>query len=80
MSDIDRHLTAEEIELWAEGLLPAAGAIHLAQCATCLATAERERQFFLKLARLERLAPSDEFTEKVMEGVRIRAGTESRGR
>jgi len=71
MSDIERHLSADENELWAEGLLPAARAIHLAQCATCLATAERERSFFLKLAQLERLAPAADFADKVMGEVKI---------
>ena len=71
MSDFNRHLTADETELWAEGLLPAARAIHLAQCAQCLAIAERERRFFLELARVERLAPGGEFAEKVMGSVRV---------
>lgn len=71
MSEFDRHLTTDETELWAEGLLPAARAIHLAQCAKCLATAERERSFFLKLAQLERLAPAADFAEKVMGEVKI---------
>jgi hypothetical protein len=66
------HLNAEEIELWALGLLPAARALHLTQCAACLTDAERERKFFQELAQLERFAPSTGFTEKVMAQVRIR--------
>lgn len=66
------HLTVDEIELWALGLLPAARALHLTRCAACLTTAERERKFFHELAQLERFAPSAGFVEKVMAQVRIR--------
>lgn len=65
------HLTPDEIVLWAEGLLPAARALHLSDCPDCLATAERERVFFLQLARLEQLAPSPGFAERVMGQVKI---------
>ena len=65
------HLTPDELVLWAEGLLPAARALHLSDCPNCLATAERERSFFLQLARLERLAPSEGFADRVMSKVRI---------
>ncbi len=65
------HLTPEEITLWAEGLLPAARALHLSDCHDCLTAAERERSFFLQLARLEQLAPSAKFAERVMTKVRI---------
>lgn len=68
---LHHHLNPDEIELWALGLLPAARALHLAECATCLATAERERRFFLRLAQLERFAPSAEFVERVIAEVRI---------
>jgi hypothetical protein len=68
---LHQHLNPDEIELWALGLLPAAGALHLAQCAACLSAAERERKFFLQLAQLERFAPSAEFADKVMARVRI---------
>src|SRR5881398_2274 len=30
-----QHLTPDEVELWAQGLLPAARDAHLAQCAEC---------------------------------------------
>ena len=66
-----QHLTPDEIELWALGLLPAARALHLAECAACLTTAERERKLFRELVQLERFAPSAGFVEKVMAGVRI---------
>ena len=35
---LPQHLNPDEIELWALGLLPAARALHLAECAACLAT------------------------------------------
>lgn len=67
------HLSPEEVELWAEGLLPAARAIHLAQCPSCLAAGETERRLSLDLARLPRLAPGADFVERVMQQVRIPA-------
>ena len=66
-----QHLNPEEVEQWAEGLLPAARAMHLSDCAACLTVAERERRFFLRFAELERLAPSDGFAERVMAEVKI---------
>ena len=67
----DQHLNPDEIEQSAIGLLPAARALHLAQCAACLTTAERERKLFHELAQLERFAPSSSFVERVMARVRI---------
>ena len=65
------HLTADEIELWAEGLLDAAGALHLAECSLCREEAERERRIVLQLARLPHLAPAASFADRVMSQVRI---------
>ena len=65
------HLTPNEIELWAQGLLPAAQTVHLAQCPECLGAAERERKLFRELAQLERFAPSGGFADRVMAQVRI---------
>lgn len=65
------HLTADEIELWAEGLLGAAGALHLADCSLCREEAERERRIVLQLARLPRLAPAETFADRVMTQVRL---------
>jgi hypothetical protein len=67
------HLTPDEIELWAQGLLPAARDIHLAQCAECRAAAQEERALYRELARLPRLAPEFGFAERVMARVRIPA-------
>ncbi len=66
------HLTPEEIELWAQGLLGAARTMHLADCSLCLAVAERERKFQLSLAQLPRFSPADGFADRVMAQVRIK--------
>jgi hypothetical protein len=65
------HLTADEIELWAEGLLGTVGALHLAECSLCREEAERERRIVLQLARLPRHAPQASFADRVMSHVRI---------
>ncbi len=65
------HLTADEIELWAEGLLGATGALHLAECSLCREEAERERRIVLQLARLPHLAPAESFADRVMSRVRV---------
>ena len=65
------HLTTDEIELWAQGLLGAAQALHLAECSLCLAEAERERRLLLGLAQLPRFTPSAGFADRVMARVRI---------
>lgn len=65
------HLNPDEIEHWAVGLLPAARALHLTDCADCLVAAERERKLYRELAQLERFAPSAGFADRVMAGVRI---------
>jgi hypothetical protein len=70
---LQRHLNPDETELWALGLLPAARVLHLAECAACLATGERERKLFRELVQLERFAPSAEFADRVLAHVRIAA-------
>ena len=72
----NQHLNHDEIEQWALGLLPAALALHLAQCAPCLTAAEQERKLFRDLVQLERFAPSADFAEKVMARVRIAKAVE----
>jgi len=69
--DVGEHLDAGEIDGWAEGLLAAPRALHLAACPTCLARAERARRLFVALARLEQLAPSADFADHVMAKTRI---------
>jgi hypothetical protein len=66
-----RHLTPDEIELWAYGLLPAARDVHVARCDECRATAERERKLFRELAHLTRFAPEFGFADRVMAKVKI---------
>ncbi|MGH7614137.1 MAG: hypothetical protein ACREMW_08885 [Gemmatimonadales bacterium] len=65
------HLTPDEVELWAQGLLGAARTMHLADCAECLATAERERKLLRDLAQLPRYAPEFGFVDRVMAHVRV---------
>ena len=66
-----QHLTPDEIELWAQGLLPAARELHVATCAECLGTAARERKLIRELAQLTRFAPEFGFVERVMAKVEI---------
>jgi hypothetical protein len=65
------HLTPDEVELWAQGLLGAARAMHLADCAECLVTAERERKLLRDLAQLPRFTPEYGFVDRVMAHVRV---------
>jgi hypothetical protein len=65
------HLTPDEVELWASGLLSASRALHLAECAECLATGERERRLFVQLAQLQRFAPGAGFVERVLAKLRL---------
>ena len=71
MTDISMHLHTEEIELWAQGLLPAARAMHLADCSLCRVEAERERKVILELVQLPKFAPSPGFADRVMAQVKI---------
>jgi len=66
-----RHLTPDEVELWAQGLLPAGRDVHLAQCTECRQAAERERKLLRELAQLPRFAPEFGFVERVMAKVKI---------
>jgi len=66
-----QHLTPDEVELWAQGLLSATRDAHLVQCTDCRATAERERKLIRELAQLTRFAPEFGFVERVMAKVKI---------
>ena len=66
-----QHLSPDEIELWAQGLLPAARDAHLTQCRDCRATAEGERKLLRELAQLTRFAPEFGFAERVMAKVKV---------
>ncbi len=65
------HLTPEEVELWALGLLGTARTMHLADCRGCLEGAQRERKLLRELAQLPRFGPEFGFVERVMARVRI---------
>ena len=71
MTDNTMHLTTDEIELWAHGLLPAARAMHLAECSLCRVEADRERKVILELVQLPQFAPSAGFTDRVMAQVKV---------
>ena len=43
-----QHLTGEEIELWAQGLLSTARTFHLTECSLCRSEAEHERKVVLE--------------------------------
>ncbi len=65
------HLTTDELDLWAQGLLPAVRTMHLTECTLCHAEAQSERTLALALTRLPRYAPTAGFTDRVMRQVRI---------
>jgi hypothetical protein len=71
MTNLPMHLTTAEIELWAQGLLPAAPALHLADCSLCRVEADRERKVILELVQLPHFAPTAGFADRVMAQVRI---------
>ncbi|HYU28582.1 MAG TPA: hypothetical protein VEK83_06110 [Gemmatimonadales bacterium] len=71
MTDRTMHLTTDEIELWAQGLLPAPRAIHLAECSLCRVEADRERKVILELVQLPKFAPSAGFADRVMAQVKV---------
>ena len=75
-----QHLTPDELELWAQGLLSAARDIHLAQCGECRVLGDRERKLFRELARLPRFAPEFGFVDRVMAKVEIPKLTVEDGR
>ena len=77
MTDISMHLTTDEIELWAHGLLPAARAMHLADCSLCRVEADRERKVILELVQLPRFAPSAGFADRVMAKVKVPTSSDS---
>lgn len=77
MTDTSLHLTTDEIELWAQGLLPAARAMHLADCSLCRVEAERERKVILELVQLPKFAPSAGFADRVMAKVKVPTPSDS---
>lgn len=77
MTDISMHLTTDEIELWAQGLLPAARAMHLADCSLCRVEAEGERKVILELVQLPKFAPQPGFADRVMAKVKVPTPSDS---
>jgi hypothetical protein len=77
MTDLNMHLTTEEIELWAQGLLPAARALHLSDCSLCRVEADRERKVILELVQLPHFAPRAGFAERVMAQVKVPTPSDS---
>jgi hypothetical protein len=71
MNHPEMHLTTDEIELWAQGLLGAARALHLADCSLCREEADRERKIILALVQLPGFAPAAGFADRVMAQVRV---------
>lgn len=71
MNHPEMHLTTDEIELWAQGLLGAARALHLADCSLCREEAERERKVILALVQLPPFAPAAGFADRVMAQVKV---------
>ncbi|MGH7606348.1 MAG: hypothetical protein ACREME_03330 [Gemmatimonadales bacterium] len=71
MTQPEQHLTTDEIELWAQGLLPAARAMHLAACSLCHTEGDRERKIILELVQLPHFAPAPGFADRVMARVKV---------
>ena len=71
MTNLLMHLTTDEIELWAQGLLPAAPAMHLADCSLCRELGDRERKIILALVQLPSFAPAAGFADRVMARVKV---------
>jgi hypothetical protein len=71
MNHPEMHLTTDEIELWAQGLLGAQRAFHLSDCSLCRDIADRERKVILELVQLPRFEPSAGFADRVMTKVKV---------
>lgn len=71
MNHPEMHLTTDEIELWAQGILGAARALHLAECSLCRELADRERKIILALVQLPSFAPAAGFADRVMAKVKV---------
>jgi hypothetical protein len=71
MNNSQMHLTTDELELWAQGLLGAQRAFHLSDCSLCRELADRERKVILELVQLPAFAPSAGFADRVMSKVKV---------
>ncbi len=71
MNQSQMHLTTDELELWAQGLLGAQRSFHLTDCSLCRELAERERKVILELVQLPAFAPTAGFADRVMSKVKV---------
>jgi hypothetical protein len=76
MARVDRpvanpHLTAEDLDLWVDGILPAAREAHLRDCPECQVLADQERVLVLRLQQVPLFNPAPGFSERVMDRVNI---------
>jgi anti-sigma factor RsiW len=75
MAEPGEHLSPERIQDLLEGALGSrqgrAARAHLGACVTCREEVEEWEELFTSLAAVPRLAPSKEFHERVMAGVRV---------
>ena len=71
MNHPELHLTTDQLELWALGILDAERALHLADCSLCREIAERERKVILALVQLPAFAPTAGFADRVMAKVKV---------
>ena len=65
------HLTAEDLEQWADGRLPAPREAHLRDCPECQVLADQERALVHRLQALPLFNPSPGFSERVMSRIHI---------
>jgi hypothetical protein len=65
------HMSAEDLEQWVDGLLPAPREAHLRDCPECQALADAERVLVLRLQAVPLFNPAPGFSERVMNRVNI---------
>lgn len=65
------HLSAEDLEQWVDGHLPAPREAHLRDCPECQALADAERVLVLRLQAVPLFNPAPGFSERVMNRVNI---------
>ncbi len=65
------HLSPDDVELWLNGTLDAAGTRHLELCPECFDRAQAEREIVEQLAALPLMLPSPGFEDRVMAQVTV---------
>lgn len=63
------HLTADDLDLWAEGALPARREAHLRSCPACQTLADQERVLVMRLNALPLYEPRPGFADRVLDRV-----------